>query len=116
MQHLIVFADIPSSCIHHPQQIVRLVSRTLSRLNAAISRSHPSLVSPSPVRLRSDRLSLVEECIAACPAAYKQSNTLLDLASLLRVAGNTRNTHLSVSQECVRGAKLSARDSCLVAA
>lgn len=54
--------------------------------------SHPSPVSPSPVRLRSDRLSLIEECIAECPAAYKQSNTLLNLASLLRVAG-TNTTH-----------------------
>lgn len=40
-----------------------------------------------PVRLCSDRLSLIEECIAHCPTAYKQSATLLSLASLLRVAG-----------------------------
>ncbi|XP_056150441.1 LOW QUALITY PROTEIN: NBAS subunit of NRZ tethering complex [Lampris incognitus] len=42
---------------------------------------------PLQVRLRSDHLSLVEECISQCPTAYKQSATLLNLASLLRVAG-----------------------------
>lgn len=78
--------------------------------------SHSSPVSPSPVRLRSDRLSLIEECIAQCPAAYKQSNTLLNLASLLRVAGTDTTRTFYVSQECVRGVKLSARDSSLVAA
>ncbi|KAM4632894.1 LOW QUALITY PROTEIN: NBAS subunit of NRZ tethering complex [Polymixia lowei] len=43
---------------------------------------------PLQVRLRSDRLSLVEECISECPTAYKQSATLLNLALLLRVAGD----------------------------
>ncbi|KAF0023340.1 hypothetical protein F2P81_023970 [Scophthalmus maximus] len=41
---------------------------------------------PLQVRLRSDRLSLIDECIAHCSTAYKQSTTLLNLASLLRVA------------------------------
>lgn len=45
-----------------------------------------------PVRLRSDRLSLIDECIAHCSTAYKQSTTLLNLASLLRVAGTSRCT------------------------
>ncbi|MEQ2269496.1 hypothetical protein XENORESO_005308, partial [Xenotaenia resolanae] len=39
-------------------------------------------------RLRSNRLSLIEECIAQCFTAYKQSATLLNLASLLRVSGD----------------------------
>ncbi|XP_078145981.1 NBAS subunit of NRZ tethering complex [Centroberyx gerrardi] len=43
---------------------------------------------PLQVRLRSDRLSLIEECITQCSTAYKQSTTLLNLASLLRVAGD----------------------------
>ncbi|KAM6915430.1 NBAS subunit of NRZ tethering complex [Xenentodon cancila] len=43
---------------------------------------------PLQVRLRSDRLSLIEECIAHCSTAYKQSTTLLNLASLLRVSGD----------------------------
>ncbi|XP_059211796.1 NBAS subunit of NRZ tethering complex [Centropristis striata] len=47
---------------------------------------------PLQVRLRSDRLSLIEECIAPCPTAYKQSTTLLNLASLLRVAGDDKDT------------------------
>uniref|UniRef100_A0A8C2ZSW2 NBAS subunit of NRZ tethering complex n=1 Tax=Cyclopterus lumpus TaxID=8103 RepID=A0A8C2ZSW2_CYCLU len=46
---------------------------------------------PLQVRLRPDRLSLVEECIAHCSTAYKQSNTLLNLASLLRVAGDDKD-------------------------
>uniref|UniRef100_A0A8D3AE62 NBAS subunit of NRZ tethering complex n=1 Tax=Scophthalmus maximus TaxID=52904 RepID=A0A8D3AE62_SCOMX len=45
-----------------------------------------------PVRLRSDRLSLIDECIAHCSTAYKQSTTLLNLASLLRVAGDDEAT------------------------
>ncbi|KAM6906602.1 NBAS subunit of NRZ tethering complex isoform 2-T2 [Lycodopsis pacificus] len=46
---------------------------------------------PVEVRLQSDRLSLVEECIAHCSTAYKQSTTLLNLASLLRVAGDDKD-------------------------
>ncbi|XP_034017552.1 neuroblastoma-amplified sequence isoform X2 [Thalassophryne amazonica] len=45
-------------------------------------------VLPLQVRLRPDRLSLIEECIAHCSTAYKQSATLLNLAVLLRVAGD----------------------------
>uniref|UniRef100_A0A673CVY3 NBAS subunit of NRZ tethering complex n=1 Tax=Sphaeramia orbicularis TaxID=375764 RepID=A0A673CVY3_9TELE len=47
---------------------------------------------PLQVRLRSDRLSLIEECIAHCSTAYRQSTTLLNLASLLRVAGDDEAT------------------------
>ncbi|KAG7508825.1 neuroblastoma-amplified sequence [Solea senegalensis] len=47
---------------------------------------------PLQVRLRSNRLSLIEECIAQCPTAYKQSTTLLNVASLLRVAGDDEAT------------------------
>ncbi|XP_062293103.1 NBAS subunit of NRZ tethering complex isoform X1 [Scomber scombrus] len=47
---------------------------------------------PLQVRLRSDRLSLIKECIADCSTAYKQSTTLLNLASLLRVAGDDETT------------------------
>lgn len=47
---------------------------------------------PLQVRLRSDRLSLIEECISSCPSAYRQSTTLLSLAALLRVAGDDEVT------------------------
>ncbi|XP_028997310.1 NBAS subunit of NRZ tethering complex isoform X2 [Betta splendens] len=47
---------------------------------------------PLQVRLRSDRLTIMEECIAHCSTAYKQSTTLLNLASLLRVAGDDEST------------------------
>uniref|UniRef100_A0A674BKT3 Sec39 domain-containing protein n=1 Tax=Salmo trutta TaxID=8032 RepID=A0A674BKT3_SALTR len=42
---------------------------------------------PLQVRLRVDRLSLIEQCISQCSKAYTQSALLLDLATLLRVAG-----------------------------
>uniref|UniRef100_A0A8K9X1G2 NBAS subunit of NRZ tethering complex n=1 Tax=Oncorhynchus mykiss TaxID=8022 RepID=A0A8K9X1G2_ONCMY len=48
---------------------------------------------PLQVRLRVERLSIIEQCISQCSKAYTQSALLLDLASLLRVAGNT-HTHL----------------------
>uniref|UniRef100_A0A3Q3K2P3 Neuroblastoma-amplified sequence N-terminal domain-containing protein n=1 Tax=Monopterus albus TaxID=43700 RepID=A0A3Q3K2P3_MONAL len=47
---------------------------------------------PLQVRLRSNRLSIIQECIAHCSTAYKQSTTLLNLASLLRVAGDDEAT------------------------
>ncbi|TSL47624.1 Neuroblastoma-amplified sequence [Bagarius yarrelli] len=45
-------------------------------------------VLPLQVRLRGDRLSLIKQCIAQCPTAYKQSTLLLELARLLRVSGD----------------------------
>uniref|UniRef100_A0A3Q1MF39 NBAS subunit of NRZ tethering complex n=1 Tax=Bos taurus TaxID=9913 RepID=A0A3Q1MF39_BOVIN len=42
---------------------------------------------PLQVRLCSDRIGLVKECICQSPMCYKQSTKLLDLAELLRVAG-----------------------------
>uniref|UniRef100_A0A2K6G0Z5 NBAS subunit of NRZ tethering complex n=1 Tax=Propithecus coquereli TaxID=379532 RepID=A0A2K6G0Z5_PROCO len=41
----------------------------------------------SVVRLCSDRISLIKECISHSPTCYKQSAKLLGLAELLRVAG-----------------------------
>uniref|UniRef100_A0A8D0HP89 NBAS subunit of NRZ tethering complex n=1 Tax=Sphenodon punctatus TaxID=8508 RepID=A0A8D0HP89_SPHPU len=40
------------------------------------------------LRLCSDRLSLIKECLAQLPTNYKQSAKLLGLANLLRVAGD----------------------------
>uniref|UniRef100_A0A673GLC1 NBAS subunit of NRZ tethering complex n=1 Tax=Sinocyclocheilus rhinocerous TaxID=307959 RepID=A0A673GLC1_9TELE len=45
-------------------------------------------VLPLQVHLRTDRLSLIKECISQCPTAYRQSTLLLSLARLLRVAGD----------------------------
>ncbi|CAH6786831.1 Nbas [Phodopus roborovskii] len=42
---------------------------------------------PLQVRLCSDRISLIKECVSQSPTCYKQSAKLLDLAELLRVAG-----------------------------
>ncbi|XP_014445107.1 neuroblastoma-amplified sequence isoform X2 [Tupaia chinensis] len=42
---------------------------------------------PLQVRLCSDRISLIKECVSQSPTCYKQSAKLLGLAELLRVAG-----------------------------
>ncbi|XP_053443844.1 NBAS subunit of NRZ tethering complex isoform X2 [Nycticebus coucang] len=42
---------------------------------------------PLQVRLCSDKISLIKECISQSPTCYKQSAKLLGLAELLRVAG-----------------------------
>ncbi|XP_040848780.1 neuroblastoma-amplified sequence isoform X2 [Ochotona curzoniae] len=42
---------------------------------------------PLQVRLCSDRISLIKECISQSPTCYRQSSKLLSLAELLRVAG-----------------------------
>lgn len=41
----------------------------------------------SLVRLCSDRIGLIKECICQSPTCYRQSAKLLGLADLLRVAG-----------------------------
>uniref|UniRef100_A0A8C5T7B4 NBAS subunit of NRZ tethering complex n=1 Tax=Malurus cyaneus samueli TaxID=2593467 RepID=A0A8C5T7B4_9PASS len=43
---------------------------------------------PLQVRLCSDRLSLIKDCLAQASTNYKQSAKLLELANLLRVAGD----------------------------
>ncbi|NWX96029.1 NBAS protein, partial [Nothoprocta ornata] len=43
---------------------------------------------PLQVRLCSDRLSLIKDCLARSPTNYKQSAKLLGLANLLRIAGD----------------------------
>ncbi|XP_042637798.1 neuroblastoma-amplified sequence [Orycteropus afer afer] len=43
---------------------------------------------PLQVRLFSDRIGLIKECISQSPTCYKQSAKLLGLAELLRVAGD----------------------------
>ncbi|KAG5277190.1 hypothetical protein AALO_G00114610 [Alosa alosa] len=49
-------------------------------------------VLPLQVRLREDRLSLIRECVSQCPSAHRQATTLLELARLLRVAGDDEAT------------------------
>uniref|UniRef100_A0A8C2TJ77 NBAS subunit of NRZ tethering complex n=1 Tax=Coturnix japonica TaxID=93934 RepID=A0A8C2TJ77_COTJA len=43
---------------------------------------------PLQVRLSSDRLGLIKDCLSQLPTNYKQSAKLLGLANLLRVAGD----------------------------
>ena len=47
----------------------------------------------STVRLCSDRLSLIKDCLAQMSTNYKQSAKLLGLANLLRVAGKLLTRH-----------------------
>uniref|UniRef100_A0AAY4BPR4 Sec39 domain-containing protein n=1 Tax=Denticeps clupeoides TaxID=299321 RepID=A0AAY4BPR4_9TELE len=70
-----------SDCPQHVQEELDLISAVsqLEEFNVKIL--------PLQVRLRSDRLSLVKECVSQCVSAYRQASSLLDLARLLRVAG-----------------------------
>uniref|UniRef100_A0A671NN77 Neuroblastoma-amplified sequence N-terminal domain-containing protein n=1 Tax=Sinocyclocheilus anshuiensis TaxID=1608454 RepID=A0A671NN77_9TELE len=75
---LLLITDCPSLV----QEELDLIS-ALSRLE-----QFGVKVLPLQVRLRTDRLSLIKECISKCPTAYRQSTLLLSLARLLRVAGD----------------------------
>uniref|UniRef100_A0A8C1LQR9 NBAS subunit of NRZ tethering complex n=1 Tax=Cyprinus carpio TaxID=7962 RepID=A0A8C1LQR9_CYPCA len=75
---LLLITDCPSLV----QEEMDLIS-ALSRLE-----QFGVKVLPLQVRLRTDRLSLIKECISQCPTAYRQSTLLLSLARLLRVAGD----------------------------
>ncbi|RXN16918.1 neuroblastoma-amplified sequence [Labeo rohita] len=75
---LLLITDCPSLV----QEELDLIS-ALSRLE-----QFGVKVLPLQVRLRTDRLSLIKECISQCPTAYRQSTLLLSLARLLRVAGD----------------------------
>ncbi|XP_037655833.1 neuroblastoma-amplified sequence-like [Choloepus didactylus] len=46
---------------------------------------------PLQVRLCSDRIGLIKECISQSPTCYKQSAKLLGLAEFLRVAGYSKS-------------------------
>uniref|UniRef100_A0A672NW87 Sec39 domain-containing protein n=1 Tax=Sinocyclocheilus grahami TaxID=75366 RepID=A0A672NW87_SINGR len=75
---LLLITDCPSLV----QEELDLIS-VLSRLE-----QFGVKVLPLQVRLWTDRLSLIKECISQCPTAYRQSTLLLSLARLLRVAGD----------------------------
>uniref|UniRef100_A0A3B4YXD6 NBAS subunit of NRZ tethering complex n=1 Tax=Seriola lalandi dorsalis TaxID=1841481 RepID=A0A3B4YXD6_SERLL len=77
-----LITDCPSSI----QEELDLISALSQLEDFSVS------ILPLQVRLRSDRLSLIKECIAYCSTAYKQSTTLLSLATLLRVAGDDEAT------------------------
>lgn len=47
---------------------------------------------PIQVRLREDKMTLIEECLKADPNAYLASHKLLKLAALLRIAGDDERT------------------------
>uniref|UniRef100_G3PAX7 NBAS subunit of NRZ tethering complex n=1 Tax=Gasterosteus aculeatus aculeatus TaxID=481459 RepID=G3PAX7_GASAC len=81
------------SCLQLITDCPPAVQEELDLISALVQLEDFSVsILPLQVRLRSNRLSLIEECIAHCPTAYKQSTTLLNLASLLRVAGDDKDT------------------------
>uniref|UniRef100_A0A672QJE5 Neuroblastoma-amplified sequence n=1 Tax=Sinocyclocheilus grahami TaxID=75366 RepID=A0A672QJE5_SINGR len=63
----------------HSVELVLAAAREYFNSSATLS---------DPLRLRTDRLSLIKQCISQCPTAYRQSTLLLSLARLLRVAGD----------------------------
>ncbi|KAF1512359.1 Neuroblastoma-amplified sequence, partial [Eudyptula albosignata] len=60
---------------------------------------------PLQVRLCSDRLSLIKDCLAQLSTNYKQSAKLLGLANLLRVAGKPIMQHPSITSEAYQPQK-----------
>uniref|UniRef100_A0A8C4LN66 NBAS subunit of NRZ tethering complex n=1 Tax=Equus asinus asinus TaxID=83772 RepID=A0A8C4LN66_EQUAS len=57
---------------------------------------------PLQVRLCSDRIGLIKECICQSPTCYKQSAKLLGLAELLRVAGERGQVLILLVEQALR--------------
>ncbi|XP_036405464.1 neuroblastoma-amplified sequence isoform X2 [Megalops cyprinoides] len=77
------------SCLQLISDCPPLIQEELDLISALSQLEHFEVkILPLQVRLRSDRLTLIEECIRQCPTAYKQSTVLLGLARQLRVAGD----------------------------
>ncbi|XP_066532404.1 NBAS subunit of NRZ tethering complex [Hoplias malabaricus] len=89
-------ATLTDPCINLARSCLQLISdcpppiqEELDLISALSQLEHFGVkVLPLQVRLCEDRLSLIKECISQCPTAYKQSTLLLELARLLRVAGD----------------------------
>ncbi|TRZ02417.1 hypothetical protein DNTS_034472, partial [Danionella cerebrum] len=81
--------NLARSCLQLIADCPSLIQEELDLINA-LSRLEQFGVKmlPLQVRLRTDRLSLIKECISQSSTAYKQSLHLLNLARLLRVAGD----------------------------
>lgn len=79
----------------HPVQLSH-VSEVVYPLLMPVIRS----LSLSAVRLHSDRVSLIKECLCQSPTCYKQAAKLLGLAELLRVAGKFRMLNCRVRFLC----------------
>ncbi|XP_068609705.1 NBAS subunit of NRZ tethering complex [Brachionichthys hirsutus] len=83
--------SLARACLQLITDCPQAIQDELDLISALSQLEHFSVsILPLQVRLRADRLSLIEECIAHCSTAYRQSTTLLNLASLLRVAGDDK--------------------------
>uniref|UniRef100_A0AAR2K9U6 Neuroblastoma-amplified sequence N-terminal domain-containing protein n=1 Tax=Pygocentrus nattereri TaxID=42514 RepID=A0AAR2K9U6_PYGNA len=81
--------NLARSCLQLITDCPPLIQEELDLINTLSRLEHFGVkVLPLQVRLRDDRLSLIKECISQCLTAYKQSTLLLELARLLRVAGD----------------------------
>ncbi|XP_072498758.1 NBAS subunit of NRZ tethering complex [Notamacropus eugenii] len=80
--------DLARSCLQLITDCPRAVQEELDLIRALGYLEEFGVKSlPLQVRLCSDRLSLIKECISQAPTCYKQSAKLLGLANLLQVAG-----------------------------
>ncbi|XP_068198865.1 NBAS subunit of NRZ tethering complex [Antennarius striatus] len=83
--------SLARACLQLITDCPQAIQDELDLISALSQLEHFSVnILPLQVRLRSNRLSLIEECITHCCTAYRQSTTLLNLASLLRVAGDDK--------------------------
>ncbi|KAL7888773.1 hypothetical protein AOLI_G00037470 [Acnodon oligacanthus] len=104
MQRSAVSQDVPVSAafrgkatprVAYARSVELVLASAREYFNSSATLTDPCInlarslkVLPLQVRLRDVRLSLIKECISQCPTAYKQSTLLLELARLLRVAGD----------------------------
>ncbi|XP_067884632.1 NBAS subunit of NRZ tethering complex [Heterodontus francisci] len=83
--------DLARCCLQLITDCSPVIQEELDLINAlSLLEEFNMKILPMQVRMCSDRLRLIKECIAQCPTAYKQSKKLLGLANLLRVAGQDK--------------------------
>ncbi|XP_041043793.1 neuroblastoma-amplified sequence isoform X1 [Carcharodon carcharias] len=83
--------DLARCCLQLITDCTPVIQEELDLINALnLLEEFNMNILPMQVRMCSDRLQLIKECIAQCPTAYKQSKKLLGLADLLRVAGQDK--------------------------
>uniref|UniRef100_A0A8D2IZ58 NBAS subunit of NRZ tethering complex n=1 Tax=Varanus komodoensis TaxID=61221 RepID=A0A8D2IZ58_VARKO len=81
--------DLARSCLQLITDCPSVIQEELDLIRALSYLEEFSVkILPLQVRLCSDRLSLIKECLLQQPTNYKQSAKLLGLANLLKVAGD----------------------------
>ncbi|KAM6458959.1 NBAS subunit of NRZ tethering complex isoform 2-T2 [Liasis olivaceus] len=81
--------DLARSCLQLISDCPPIIQEELDLIRAlSYFEEFGVKILPLQVRLCSDRLSLIQECLSRLPTNYKQSAKLLGLANLLKVAGD----------------------------